>query len=135
MIIYKSGTSLLVKWGKLSVKPGLDRGLTAQSKPLVAIGGLQYDYVSTKNDQSNGKTFISIPEVCIGLATCKHCYFKTFSKEVNWTRIAELKVPFFVLSILCTFDSISDGFFELELFPADFLGVCVKVYLIDLVCD
>lgn len=68
-----------MKWGKLSVKPGLDRGLTAQSKPLVAIGGLQYDYVSTKNDQSNGKTFISIPEVCIGLATCKHCYFKTCS--------------------------------------------------------
>ena len=35
---------------------GSNRGVTAQPKSLVAIGELQCDFVSTKNDQSNKKT-------------------------------------------------------------------------------
>ena len=56
MIFCKSGTSLQLKSGKLLVTGGSNRGVTAQPKSLVAIGELQCDFVSTKNDQSNKKT-------------------------------------------------------------------------------
>ena len=40
LIFCKSGTSLKLKWGKLSVKTEQNRGKTAPPKPLVAIGEL-----------------------------------------------------------------------------------------------
>ena len=55
LIFYKLGTSLLLKWEKLLVKDVKNRERTASAKPLVAIGELQFDYVSSKNDQSNKK--------------------------------------------------------------------------------
>ena len=38
-----------------------NRERTAPAKPLVAIGELQCDYVSSKNDRSNKKKLISTP--------------------------------------------------------------------------
>ena len=35
-----------------------NRERTAPAKPLVAIGELQCDYVSSKNDRSNKKTYL-----------------------------------------------------------------------------
>ena len=37
-----------------------NREHTALAKPLVAIGELQCDYVSSKNDQPNKKTYFAI---------------------------------------------------------------------------
>ena len=59
MIFYKSDTSLQLKWGKLPAKAEQNRGLTAPVKPLVAIGELQCDCVSTKNDRSNKKIILT----------------------------------------------------------------------------
>ena len=39
-----------------------NKGLTAPPKPLVAIGELRRDCVSTKNDLKNKKSLISTPE-------------------------------------------------------------------------
>ena len=55
LIFYKLGTSLQLKWEKLLVKDVQNRERTAPAKPLVAIGELQFDYVSSKNDRSNKK--------------------------------------------------------------------------------
>ena len=44
LIFCKSGTSLRLKWWKLPIKPGSNRGLTAPPKPLVGIGELQCDF-------------------------------------------------------------------------------------------
>ena len=60
--MYKSSASLKVKWEKLPAKAGQNRRHTASPKPFVAIGQLQCDCVSTKNDRSN-KNLISIPDI------------------------------------------------------------------------
>ena len=43
LIFCRSSNSLKLKWGKLPVKAGTNRGVTATQKPLVAIGGLHGD--------------------------------------------------------------------------------------------
>ena len=44
LIFCKSDTSLKLKWEKLPVKAGSNRGITALPKPLVAIDELQCDF-------------------------------------------------------------------------------------------
>ena len=47
--------------GKASSERCTKQEHTAPAKPLVAIGELQFDYVSSKNDRSNKKILISNP--------------------------------------------------------------------------
>ena len=56
LIFFKSGTSLQLKQGKLSVKAGQNRGLTAMPKPLVAVDEVQCDCINNKKDWSNKKS-------------------------------------------------------------------------------
>ena len=67
LIFYKSDTFLQLKWRKFSAKAGQNRGFTAPSKPLVAIGEPQCDCVSTKNDRSNKKKPIFRPQLCVSV--------------------------------------------------------------------
>ena len=44
---------------------GQNRGLTAPTKPLVAIGELRLDCITNKNDQSNKKALLRPMEIDI----------------------------------------------------------------------
>ena len=77
LIFHKSGTYLQLKWGKCPAKAGQNREFTALTKPLVPIGELQCDCVSTENDQSNKKSL----------------FWTQFSHTLSWVTKGERERP------------------------------------------